>query len=166
MQLCFEQVIPLPRATIFAFHEDPEHLVLLHRGWAAFRMLHHEGRLQQGSETWFEMTIAKILPIALGFEHSIYEPPQRFGEQLVHGPFHKFIHIHEFEKVTAEDEATNNSTIVRDLLEVELPWYYGGEWAMQLLVGPLLQRTFKFRGAALLKLAQSGDITERKPQLT
>jgi ligand-binding SRPBCC domain-containing protein len=151
MHFRFEQMIELPRASVFAFHEDPEHLVLLHRGWAAFRMIHHDGRLHQGSRTWFETTIAGMLPVAMGFEHVIYEPPHRFGEQLIHGPFSKFTHLHEFDEVSA-------GTMVRDLLEVELPWHYGGEWAMQLFIAPMLQRAFKLRGNALLKLSQSGGI--------
>jgi ligand-binding SRPBCC domain-containing protein len=151
MRFRFEQVIDLPRSVVFAFHEDPEHLELLHRGWAAFRLIHHDGRLQCGSRIWFETTIAGILPVVLGFEHFFYEPPHRFGERLVHGAFKKFTHIHEFDEVTT-------GTMVRDLLEVELPWHYGGEWAMKLLVAPLLQRAFQMRGETLLRLAQSGAI--------
>lgn len=154
MRFQFEQVIDLPRTVVFAFHEDPEHLELLHRGWAAFRLIHHDGHLHCGSKTWFETTIAHILPIVLGFEHIIYEPPHRFGEALIHGPFKKFIHLHEFDEV-------NTGTMVRDILEVELPWYYGGEWAMKIFVAPSLQQAFQFRAAALLELAQSGVIVQR-----
>ena len=157
MHFQFEQMIALPRTTVFAFHEDPEHLVLLHHGWSAFRMIHHYGRLHPGSRTWFETTIAGILPVVMGFEHTVYEPPHRFGEQLIHGPFRKFTHIHEFDEV-------NRGTMVRDLLEIELPWHYGGELAMQHFIAPMLQRVFKFRGEALLKLAQTGAIVRRVEQ--
>jgi ligand-binding SRPBCC domain-containing protein len=158
MHFKFEQKIPLPRTIVFAFHEDPEHLVLLHRGWAAFRMLHYDGRLHQGSRTWFETTIAGILPVVMGFEHTVYEPPHRFGEKLIHGPFSKFTHIHEFDEI-------NMRTTVRDVVEVELPWHYGGELAMRLFVAPMLQRAFKFRGAALLKLARDGNLVQGAEQL-
>ena len=149
MELRFEQVVALPREAVFAFHEDPEHLVRLHRGWAAFRLLHHDGGVAPGSRTWFEITVAGIVPVVLGFEHTVYEPPLRFGERLIHGPFRKFSHTHEFEDGAA------GKTVVRDLLDVELPWYYGGEPAMRLIVGPLLRRAFGLRGAALLRLAQT-----------
>jgi len=157
MHFHFEQMIALPRPSVFAFHEDPEHLVLLHRGWAAFRMIQHDGHLHHGGRTWFETTIAGILPIVMGFEHTVYEPPHRFGEQLIHGPFSTFTHIHEFDKV-------DTGTMVRDLLEVELPWHYGGGLAMKLFVAPMLQRAFRFRGAALLKLAQTGNISQSVDQ--
>jgi ligand-binding SRPBCC domain-containing protein len=151
MRFQFEQRIALPRPVVFAFHEDPEHLVLLHEGWAAFRMIHHSGRVNQESKIWFETTIAGILPVAMGFEHIVYEPPLRIGEQLIHGPFRKFTHTHEFDEI-------NTGTIVRDLLDVELPWYYGGEFVMKLFVAPMLQRAFRLRGETLLKLAQTGVI--------
>ena len=154
MHFRFEQRIELPRATVFTFHEDPGHLVLVHRGWSAFRMIHHEPRLRQGARTWVEITFAGIVPVALGFEHTLYEPPCRFGEQLIHGPFQRFTHVHEFEEAEA-------GTILRDLLEIELPWFYGGEWAMRFILAPMVRRAFQFRQAALLKLAQSGDIAAR-----
>ncbi len=148
MNFQFEQKIELPRSSVFAFHEDPEHLELLHRGWSTFRMLRHDGSVEIGSRTWVEITFAGILPVAMGFEHRVYEPPLRFGEHIVHGPFSKFSHIHEFEEI-------DGGTVVRDLLEVELPWHYGGEVAMRALVAPTLRRAFKFRRDALLKLAQA-----------
>lgn len=131
--------------------------MLLHRGGAAFRLLHHDGCLSPGGRFWIETTVAGILPVAMGYEHTVYEPPRRFGEQLIHGPFSKFTHLHEF------DEADTGTT-VRDVLEVELPWYYGGEWAMKLFVAPMLRRTFKLRGEALSKLAQTGGIVPSAQQ--
>lgn len=153
MRFRFEQTIELPRATLFAFYEDPEHLVLLHRGWAKLRVICCDHSLRPGSRTWFELTVAGILPVVMGFEHSVYEPPHRFGERLIHGPFSEFTHVHEFEEVNA-------GTVVRDLLTVSLPWYYGGNFAMKLVVGPLARRSFKFRAATLLSLAQTGEIAQ------
>jgi ligand-binding SRPBCC domain-containing protein len=151
MRFQFDTVIDLPGDVLFAFHEDPEHLVLLHRGWASFRMLHHDGCIRIGSRTWFATTIAGIVPVVLGFEHTVYDPPHRFGECLVHGPFRRFSHVHEFTDV---DGRTNCS----DRLDVELPWYYGGEIVMKLFVAPCLRRAFRLRGEALEELAQSGSI--------
>jgi hypothetical protein len=36
---------------------------------------------------------------------------------------------------------------------------------MKIFLAPLLQRAFKFRGAALLKLSQDGDVVQRVEQL-
>jgi ligand-binding SRPBCC domain-containing protein len=151
MKFRFERLIALPRSTVFAFHNDPAHLALLHRGQRAFRLLHHDGNPGVGSRTWFEINVGGILPVVLGFQHTCYDPPHCFGEQLIHGPFSRFSHMHEFDEV-------DGGTLVRDLLDVELPWYYGGELSMKTLVAPLLQRAFTFRGDALERLASTGAI--------
>ena len=113
-------------------------------------MIHHDGRLHQGGRTWFETTVAGILPIVIGFENIVYEPPHRFAERLIHGPFSKFTHIHEFDEVGPE-------TVVRDLLEVQLPWHYGGEAAMKVFVARTLRRAFRYRSAALLESVRAGS---------
>jgi len=151
MKFRFEQTIGLPRDVLFSFYGNPGHLALLHREDTAFRLLHHDGALKIGNKMWFEINVARMLPVVLGFEQTIYEPPHRFSEDLIHGPFTQFTHIHEF------DEATTG-TIVRDLLEVELPPYYGGELAMRTFIAPVLRRAFQLRGATLQRLAQSGEV--------
>jgi hypothetical protein len=50
--------------------------------------------------------------------------------------------VHEF-------AATDGGTVVRDLLEVELRWYLGGECAMRLFVAPMIRRAFAARQRAL-----------------
>lgn len=150
MRFQFEQEIELPRDRVFSFHEDPARLVLLHRG-SPFRLLHHEGHLRQGAHIWFEVGVMGILPVAMGFEQDVYDSPHCYGEKLIHGPFRRFTHLHEFEETAA-------GTLVRDRLDVELPWYYGGEVMMKILVAPALQKTFHLRGETLRKLAQNGGL--------
>ena len=151
MQLCFEQVIELPRSALFAFYEDPAHLAVLHGADRRFRMIRHDGDLRPGSETWFEINIGGVLPIAMGFQHTIYDPPCRFAERLIHGPFSRFNHAHEFEEVAS-------GTRLRDLLDISLPTYYGGEAIMRIVIAPRLRHVFEQRARALQKLVQSGAI--------
>lgn len=96
MRLCFEHRVPLARAAVFAFFENPERLELLHTGRPKLRLLHCETQVRLGAEVWIEATVAGFVPMVLGFRHVVFEPPYRFGEQAVHGPFSRFIHIHEF----------------------------------------------------------------------
>lgn len=63
----------------------------------------------------------------------------------MHGPFKKFEHIHEF-------EPAGSRSILRDLLEVRLPWYLGGSLVVKLLIAPRLRRFFAFRYAELERL--------------
>jgi ligand-binding SRPBCC domain-containing protein len=98
VKLCFEQTIPLPRRTVFGFFQNPACLAVLHEGWSRFRLLKHETQICVGCETWVEVTIAGFVPVVLGFRHTLFEPPLRFAEELIHGPFSKFHHVHEFEE--------------------------------------------------------------------
>lgn len=157
MEFCFEQTIAIPQNAAFAFHEDPEHLMLLHRDWAQLRIIKHAGSVHCGNRTWFEMTVAKILPVVFGFEHFLYEPPQRFGERLIHGPFQKLVHIHEF-------EACGPITIVRDLLDIELPRHYGGASIMKTTVAPMIRQAFANRAVALQRLVAEGAIAAKAGQ--
>lgn len=151
MHFQFEQTIPLPRDTVCAFHTNPAHLAVLHRNWPTFRLIHHNGTLEKGNRIWFEINVARILPIAFGFESTEYMPPARFSERLIHGPFATFDHTHTFDEV-------DGGTVVRDILEVVLPLHYGGELATRLLVAPALRRAFALRNEALQTLAESGAL--------
>jgi len=151
MHLCFENTIPVSRPVLFAFHEEPQNLARLHQGGCALRLLRHGGNIHVGSRTWFEITVAGVVPVVLGFEHILYDPPHRFAEQMVHGPFARFVHIHDFEEAGC-------GTLVRDRLDITLPPHYGGEWAMKTLIAPALEQTFTGRAAALERLANTGVI--------
>jgi ligand-binding SRPBCC domain-containing protein len=152
MELNFEHHVPLPRDTVFGFHENPRHLELILADWKPFRLLHCGDSIATGNEVWVEENMLGILPIVLGYRHVVYEPPRRFGEELIHGPFQRFTHIHEFE------DAGKGTTIVRDRLDVAVPWHYGGIIAMRRAVAPRIRHVFGLRGMALQKLAANGTI--------
>jgi ligand-binding SRPBCC domain-containing protein len=151
MKFCFENRVPSPREAVFAFHQNPARLELLHAGWSETRVLAHAGNIHLGAETWIETTISNFLPLVLGFRHTLFEPPFRFGEEEIHGPFSRFAHEHQFESL-------GSSTIVRDLLTISLPWYYGGEFVMKWLVAPGIRRMFQNRAHALSRLIADGTL--------
>lgn len=149
MLLQFEHRVPVPREAVFRFHEAPANLAMLLRNWPGFRLLRHDANILPGTTTWFEQTIARCVPVVLGFRHTIYEPPYRFAEELIHGPFRRFTHTHEF-------EAAGEWTLMRDILEVELPWQYGGQLGTRLFVTRPLRGVFAHRHRALDWLVASG----------
>jgi ligand-binding SRPBCC domain-containing protein len=140
----FEQRVEASPQELFAFHEEPRRLELLHAGWSRVRVLEESGSIRPGLETWVEIMIAPLCPLVLGFEHFAYDPPHRFGERLIHGPFARFEHIHEF--VEIED-----GTLIRDSLQIELPMHYGGEMGMRFLA-PRVNWLFHHRADAYLQL--------------
>lgn len=50
----------------------------------------------------------------MAFRHGALEMPARFRDELVGGPFRRFVHVREFEDAGGE-------VVVRDQLDVELP---------------------------------------------
>jgi len=149
LHFCFEHLVSAPRNSVFRFFQNPTRLELLHSGWPKIRLLHHESRVGLGAEIWVEVRLVGFIPLVLGFRHTLFEPSIRFGEEAIHGPFSRFIHIHEF---IPQDE----NTLVRDLLEVSLPWHYGGEAVMRHGVAPTMRRMFHNRADNLIRLVNHG----------
>jgi ligand-binding SRPBCC domain-containing protein len=124
--------------------------VLLMEGWKPFRLIEHSGSIRCGS---ILMAAERSGPfsIPMTFEHFVYEPPVRFGERQIKGPFKVCQHIHEF--VEEED-----GTRIIDHLEVELHWWLGGRLATRLVFAPRLRRMFAYRQQALLRLVNEGRV--------
>ncbi len=152
MHFCFEHIVPASRDSVFRFFQNPARLELLHADWSRVRLLHHENQVRVGAETWVEVTVAGFIPMVLGFQHTLFEPPVRFGEEAIHGPFSRFTHIHEF-------IARNGTTLARDLLEVCWPGHYGGKAVLRYGVAPAIRRMFHHRAEALIRLAYNGSLT-------
>ena len=142
MQFVFERSVAAELDRVFAFFADPGNLDVLHRDDGAFRVLRHAGSVAPGNLTWIECRVGRVLPVVLGFRHDAWDPPHWFSESLVHGPFASFSHRHEFEPVA-------DGTIVRDVLDVRLPWPYGGEAMMKWLVAPGTRARFRLRHEAM-----------------
>ncbi len=151
MKLQFEQFLPLDIESVFRHHETPANLVRLMEGWPAFRMVEHEGRIDCGAKVHVAERVGPFW-VRMTFEHFIYEPPYRFAERQIKGPFRKCEHIHEF-----VEEA--GGTKIIDHLEVELPMWLGGSLATRILVAPKLQQMFAFRKKAYLSLHNGGKIS-------
>jgi ligand-binding SRPBCC domain-containing protein len=155
MHFCFEHTVALRRESVFAFFENPERIKMLHAG-ERLRVLHCETQVRVGGETWVEVVVARVLPLVLGFRHVLFEPSVQFAEIAIHGPFSRFLHAHEF-------ESRAGGTVVRDRLEISLPWYYGGEMGVKLLVAPEVKRMFRHRAKALHDLIRN-EATARRNQ--
>ena len=151
MKLSFEHVFDVAAADLFAFHENPGNLEVFLRGWTTFRMVANDGHIRVGSVTHIEERIGWIW-IPMTFEHFLYEPPRRFGERQVHGPFETLEHVHEF-------ESRGSRTILRDSVDVVLPWYLGGDLATRLIVAPKFRRFFAYRHAEMDRLLKTGKLT-------
>lgn len=150
MELCFEQSVLVPRAALFAFHSTPANLALLLEGWSGFEMLEHAGHIRPGSRVRVAQRVAGLRH-EMCFEHFVLEPPARFGERQVDGPFERFEHVHEFTELGA-------ATRIVDRVSFELPLHLGGRAAERWIAAPTLRRFFEFRRGAYQRLAAAGRL--------
>jgi len=151
VEFLFETTVPAPREAVFAFHADPANLDVLMAGWPGYRLLGHDGSVRPGSTTWVRQRVALVLTFRLGLRHHLYEPPRRFAESRVHGPFARFDHVHEFEE-------SGGGTLVRDRLDLRLSPFLGGEVATRWLVAPMVRRMWAHRHRALHGVVARGAI--------
>jgi ligand-binding SRPBCC domain-containing protein len=150
VQISFEQRLDLPPERLFEFHTHPENLTLLLEGWRGFELLSQEGHIRPEARVTVRQALGP-LHFTLTFEHFLFEPPRRFGERQVAGPFASFEHVHEF-------HGSENGTRLVDQLYFELPWRWGGRFTERWIVTPALRRFFAFRRASYRRLIDAGRI--------
>ncbi len=151
LETCYESRVERPLHVVFAFHRSPANLARLLGEWPGFGLLAHEQEVAEGSETWIQQRVAGMLPVAMGFLHTTYDPPRRFEETMIHGPFEVFVHSHEFVDAGV-------ATIVRDRVRLTLPWWYGGRWMSRKVPALWLDEFFAFRHRRLAELVEAGAL--------
>lgn len=150
MEFDFEQVVPAGVEQVFAFYENPDNLPRMLVEWGRLRLLHCDTPLRPGGVMWVQEAFFAI-PVALGFRCTQCDRPHRLGGEMIHGPFQRFTHLHEF-------AGCKGGTRVRDRLDVAVPWQFGGEWTLRRLIAPLLRRAFFCRQRELARLARDGQL--------
>lgn len=137
--LTAEQWLPRPLSEVFEFFSDAHNLQKLTPGNLNFQVI---------SDSPIEMRVGTLidyrlrlrgLPLRWRSLISVWEPPYRFVDEQVQGPYRHWHHEHMF-----EPEA--EGTICRDRVHYTVP---GGGLIHRWLVQPDLQRIFQFRRAAL-----------------
>jgi ligand-binding SRPBCC domain-containing protein len=150
MRLTFEQHLAVRQDALFAFHRRPGNLRLLLAGWPGFELIANSEEIALQTRLKVSQRVA-LMRHDMVLEHFVFEPPLRFAERQVDGPFAHFTHLHEF--VPAD-----GGTMVVDRLDFALPWWRGGPLADRLVVGPAFQRFFAFRRAAYARLLREGRL--------
>ncbi|MBL4888514.1 MAG: hypothetical protein JKX97_00665 [Candidatus Lindowbacteria bacterium] len=150
MKLRFEQILPIDRKSLFAFHQTPANLALLLEGFPSFRMEKHIGNIQPAAEVIISIKFGPLW-VPFTFEHFLFEPPHQFGERQIKGPLRTFEHVHEFLE-------EGDDTRIIDHVEVTLPIWLGGDLAIWLMVLPGIKNFFNFREQSYKSLLDSGRL--------
>lgn len=139
--LVTEQWFPASLETVFPFFADAFNLEEITPPWLHFEVL---------TPRPFEMCAGRLIdyklrlhgiPIKWKTEISVWEPPFRFVDRQLKGPYRLWVHEHTF-------EAYNGGTRVVDRVEYQV---LGGALVNTLLVRRDLTRIFSFRRDVLSK---------------
>ena len=87
------------------------------------------------------------IPLFWRTEISVWEPPFRFVDQQLRGPYRLWHHLHTFEEL-------DGGTFCRDVVDYA---FFGGPLVHRWLVKPDLQRIFEFRALRMRQLL--GELT-------
>jgi ligand-binding SRPBCC domain-containing protein len=138
MRFVMESRIAASPESVFAFHEAPGALASLIPPWERVQVESGGGSLKVGSRVVLKTYLGPI-PLRWVAEHTLYEPPHRFADRQVSGPFARWEHTHNF-----LDDGSGG-TILRDEVDYDVPLGAVGRLLAGGFIRRKLQRMFEYR---------------------
>jgi ligand-binding SRPBCC domain-containing protein len=136
------QRVPVPPERAFDFYADALNLEPMTPPWIHFRVT-TPGPIVMGAGTLLDYTLRLHgIPIRWQTRIDTWEPPHRFTDTQLRGPYKLWQHTHEFEPT--DDRGCE----MRDTVRYAIPFGLVGELAHKLFVRRDLERIFDFRREA------------------
>lgn len=136
--LAFDQQVPRPLPEVFAFFSRAENLEVLTPPWLNFKILEVTPQpIQQGTLINYSLRVHGI-PLRWTSEIVEWEPPHRFVDLQLRGPYKLWRHEHRF-------EARDGGTLISDTISLALPLGVLGQIAYKLKVHSDVDEIFAFR---------------------
>src|SRR6476660_3536190 len=136
--LSFEQQVARPRPEVFDFFSRAENLEVLTPPWLNFKILDVKPQpVQQGTLINYSLRVHGI-PLRWTSEIVEWEPPHRFVDLQLRGPYKLWRHEHRF-------EARDGGTLIADTINLALPLGVLGRFAYKIKVRSDVQEIFAFR---------------------
>jgi len=143
-QIHQEQWLPLPLPEVFTFFSSAENLEQLTPPWVGFQILSplpismHPGTLID-----YRIHLHGI-PLTWRTEITVWEPPYRFVDLQLRGPYSLWRHEHLFVE-------KDGGTQVIDHIDYAIPfsWMPGASLVQRFFVQPDLDKIFEYRSQAL-----------------
>ncbi len=140
--LVASQVIPVDVDRAWSFFSRPENLGRITPSSMAFDM--HTERPSMTEGTLIDYTVRPLMGIPMPWRTRIeaIEPPLRFRDVQLRGPYKRWEHSHTLTPVAG-------GTRIDDRIEYELPFGPVGEIAHRMIVRRELERIFRYRARAI-----------------
>jgi ligand-binding SRPBCC domain-containing protein len=137
------QRLALPAARAFAFYADALNLEAITPPWLAFRVA-TPGPIEMRSGTLIDYRLRLHgVPVRWRTRIAVWEPPERFVDVQVRGPYALWEHTHTFEPDGPD------AVVIRDRVHYALPFGALGRLAHALIVRRDLERIFDHRRRAV-----------------
>jgi len=141
-RLTQSQHIERPRDEVFRFFADPRNLEPLTPPWLRFHFV-GEPPAELGVDSMLDYRIRLYgVPVGWRARIDVWEPPDRFVDVQVSGPYAYWHHTHSF-----KEDPAGTGTIMDDEVDYAMPLGPIGEIARMFFVGPSLRRIFAYRKA-------------------
>jgi ligand-binding SRPBCC domain-containing protein len=145
-----QQRAPLSIAQTFAFYGDALNLERITPPWLGFEVTTPRP-IEMGVGTLIEYRLRLHgVPVRWRTRIEAWEPPYRFVDVQVRGPYSLWEHTHTFEEDGPE------ATVIRDRVRYSIPFGPLGDLADRLLVRRDLKRIFDYRRDAVVRELGSG----------
>ena len=139
------QEIPRPINEVFSFFGDASNLEAITPPFLKFKILTPLPiDMSKGARIEYSLSLFGF-PIRWKTLISEWNVNTSFVDEQVSGPYATWIHRHEF-------EATENGTLMRDIVDYEEPFGVIGQIAHKLFIQHTLNRIFDYRSSAIHKL--------------
>jgi ligand-binding SRPBCC domain-containing protein len=143
--LARHQHLALPIGQVFAFYGDALNLERITPPWLGFKVT-TPSPIEMGVGTLIEYKLRlHRVPVRWRTRIEAWEPPRRFVDAQVKGPYSLWEHTHTFE------EDGPSATIIRDRVRYSIPFGPLGELADRLLVQRDLKQIFDYRRDAVAR---------------
>jgi ligand-binding SRPBCC domain-containing protein len=144
------QRLELPASQAFEFYGDALNLEAITPRWLGFRVVTPEPiAMRPGTLIDYRLRLHGV-PVRWRTRIAVWEPPVRFVDVQVRGPYALWEHTHEF------DPVGDRAVVIRDRVRYAVPFGWVGRLANSLFVRRDLERIFDFRMRAVaLALARS-----------
>ena len=144
-----EQWLARPIEDVFAFHADPANLEAITPGWLRFSIT-TPAPIAMGVGTRIEYRLHwRRVPLRWTTRIEAWEPPHRFVDTQLRGPYRLWHHTHTF-------ESQRGGTLIRDQVRYRLPLGWLGVVLNRLGVRRDLEAIFEFRMRRIRELLEPG----------
>ena len=133
--------LPQPRDEVFAFFSDPANLELITPPWLSFRTLTPSPiEMHAGTLIDYRLRVHAV-PVRWRTRINEWEPPHRFVDEQIRGPYKLWVHEHLFDVI-------DGGTLVHDRVRYAVPF----DWIVYpLLVRRDVEKIFAYRAEQLRK---------------